>query len=196
MNESPAGFFSRRAGHALLLAGVLLAGCAAPRTAAETGGALQEITGAPSPQRSGAAVSGGLGFTESPDTVLLSGQVDFPVNEDLVVGPLLQLGLDDDETIVAPSLNLKHPFRLDSDGYPEVRPFVQGGAGFAYLEKERRSGDDDDIGLLLNAGVGVELHLDSSTYLSSTLMLNFLPGEVMDEDVFLSWQVIQLGWRF
>lgn len=161
---------------------------------------LQDPAGQEAPRKrpSGgdAAAAVGLGVTDSPDTVLFGGQADFYMNEDLAIGPLLQVGVDDHETILAPSLNFKHPFYLSDDGGTELRPFVQGGVGVAYIEKERRPGDDDELGPLLNLGGGIEVHFESSTYLSSTVMVNLLPGDVVGEDVFLSWQVIQVGWWF
>lgn len=139
----------------------------------------------------------GLGFTSSPDTLLLGGQIDFYTSDRLAVGPMLQIGIDDSTTLIAPSVHVKYLFPTGPGaGGVELLPFVQGGLGFAYLEQERRFGDDDDLGLLLQAGGGLEVALTQHTSLASTILVDLLPGEVLDERIYWSWQVLAVGFRF
>ncbi|HLQ37249.1 MAG TPA: hypothetical protein VK348_05595 [Planctomycetota bacterium] len=139
----------------------------------------------------------GLGFTDGPETFLIGGEADFYLSDRLAVGPMLQWGVDDHVTILAPSFHAKYLFPLErAAGAPEFVPFVQGGAGFAYIKKDRRPGDDDGIGLLLQAGGGIECRLDKGLTLASTALIDLLPAEVVGEHVYFSWQIVQFGFRF
>jgi hypothetical protein len=179
---------------------LILLACAAAVVAAVAD--CQEKQAVPPPGRSAGRVAGdrqlffGMGFTDGPDTFLLGGEADFYLSDRLAVGPMLQLGLDDNTSIVAPSCHIKYLFPLDRPGSPEFVPFVQGGAGFAYLQKDNRPGDDDGFGFLLQVGGGVELRLNEHITLASTALFNLLPAEVLDEHVYFSWQVVQFGFRF
>lgn len=139
------------------------------------------------------SIAASLGFTADPGSFLLGFEVPFNVTDDVSVGPLLQLGLDDDWTIVAPTANVRYAFDLSGASNPDVRrlrPFVQGGLGFAYLEKERSGRSDrDDTGFLFNMGGGVEYFITDNFALGSNVMFNILPDEVVDEHFFFSWQV-------
>lgn len=182
----------------LLAPCLVLAMTAACSTVAPRNSVTQDLE--PSPPRSTLAgeVQGfvGLGFTDSPDTFLLPGEIDFYVDDNLAIGPKLQLGLDDDTTIVAPSFHVKKVFSIPHEGgISRWKPYVQGGAGFAWLEKQRRT-DEDDFGALLHFGGGVEVFLNEGLSLSSGIDINFLLGEPVDEDVFLSIRLIELGFRF
>lgn len=156
----------------------------------------------PPPARVAAPAAGdrllflGLGFTDGPDTFLLGGEADFYMSDRLAIGPMLQWGIDDNNSIFAPSFHVKYLFPLDHPGSPEFVPFVQGGAGLAYLRKDNRPGDDDGFGFLLQVGGGVELRLSPHVTLASTALLDLLPAEVLDEHVYFSWQVVQFGFRF
>ena len=67
---------------------------------------------------------------------------------------------------------------------------------FAYLEKENRPGDDDEFGLLLDFGVGLRFPIEERLSVSSTMIFNVVPGEVMDERFFFNWQVAQVEIHF
>jgi opacity protein-like surface antigen len=135
----------------------------------------------------------GAGFTSSPDTFLLTVEGDYYFDQHVALGPLLQLGLSGDDTIIAPTANVRYVF--DAAETP-FKPFVQGGAGFAYLEKDGRRGDDDDIGFLFNFGGGTDFRISDNMQLGTGVMFNFLPGDVLGEDYFFSWRVLSVGVRF
>jgi len=150
----------------------------------------------PSRDGSGRRALVGIGMTEDPDTLLLGGELDFPVSDRFLIGPMVQLGLDDHTTLFAPSLHGKYLLPLDhAPGSTRWAPFVQGGVGIAYLSKDK-PGADDDLGLLLQAGGGVEVRFEDQVGVATTLLIDFLPGGVFDENVYLSWQVVQFSFRF
>jgi hypothetical protein len=139
----------------------------------------------------------GVGFTDGPDTFLLGGEADFPMNPRLSIGPMLQLGLDDHTTFVAPSFQAKYRIPLEYGGGPSAfTPFVQGGIGAAYLDKNQPSDNHSGAGLLLHIGGGVEMQLDKDLVLATNLQADLLPDHVAGEGFMWSWQILQLGFRF
>jgi hypothetical protein len=140
----------------------------------------------------------GIGFTSDPSMFLLGGAIDFPLEENWTFGPGLQIGVDDDQTRFAPMIQFKRFFPLESNrgGRNELLPFVQGGAGFAYLEEDNRPGDDEEIGLLLAVGGGLRFRIGDRLTLGSQMLLNFLPGDVLDEGFYFSWEVVQVVFDF
>ena len=142
------------------------------------------------------SVRASLGFTASPETFLMSAEVPFPLSPVFSVGPLIQVGVADDRTIVAPTINGR--FNI-SQSIPNdwasnrLQPFVQGGIGFAYIDQEvkrlniKRS--RDDVGFLLNFGFGVDYYLTERIAIGSNLFFNVLPVETTGENFFFSWQV-------
>lgn len=140
------------------------------------------------------AFSAGLGLTDSPDTFLTVLEGGWYLRENLAFAPMLQLGVADDETIIAPTVDLKAYLPLpDLD---PIRLHVLGGIGFAYLEKEGRRGDDDDIGLLVHFGFGGNYPLSDELSLGSSVLFNVMPKEVLDEQFFLSWEIFSVTFRF
>lgn len=184
----------------LCVVGLLAAGCALPPPPAPVPAAplrLEPVEGGHADREGETRAIGGIGFTRSPDTLLLTGEVDFFTLDRLAIGPMLQWGIDDDETIVAPSFQAKYFFPIGATpGGMELLPFVQAGVGFAWLQRDDLPGDDDDVGLLLQAGGGIELLIDDHLSLSSSARVDLLPGEVLDEHSYWSWQLLAIGVRF
>jgi opacity protein-like surface antigen len=145
------------------------------------------------------SLRGGLGFTAGPETFLLTLEAPITIGAGFGAGPLLQLGLSDDDTIVAPTANVTYAFDLSGASNRDVRklaPFVQTGIGFAYIEKDHRRGDDDDIGFLFNVGGGIEYSLTDRIAVGSNMLFNVLPDSVVGENFFFSWQVGTIRVRF
>jgi hypothetical protein len=139
----------------------------------------------------------GVGFTDDPDAFLIGGDADFYQSERLAIGPSLQFAVDDGVTIFAPSFHGKLVFPLEpSSSGTLMMPFVQGGAGIAYIDKDRGNNDEDDWGFLLQAGGGLEVRFDEKYALATTILVNLLPGEVTDEGAYLSWQIVQFSFTF
>jgi len=141
-------------------------------------------------------VEAGIGQTFGPSTFLLSATACKFVDSHLAIGPTLQLGIDDDETIFAPTFGVRRAFDLDSADLHKVEPYLEGGVGFAYLEDDRRGGDDDDLGFLLTFGLGANVQLQPNLALGTGVLVNLMPGEVLDERLFVSWRILQLQFAF
>lgn len=147
------------------------------------------------------ALHAGLGFTLDPDEFLIALESSRPLYKNINVGPLLQIGVSDRKLIVAPTVNFQYLFApLHLSGLPWTRhllPFVQGGAGFAYISKERKLRTDrDGFGFLVNIGGGLEYRLSDRLALGSNIHLNILPSEVAGERFFLSWQLLSTTFSF
>jgi hypothetical protein len=140
-------------------------------------------------------LSGGLGFTLDPDTFLLSLGASYGIIDYVTIGQLVQLGVADERTVVAPTLNAELSFDL-GDLSRQLQPFVHAGVGLAYINKEERGRVRDGIGFLVNAGGGARYWLTPSFALGSTVLFNFLPAETVDENIFFSWQVVTATVRF
>lgn len=139
----------------------------------------------------------GVGITADPSTFLLGMQYDRMTSRDLIIGPAFQLGTSDNETFFSLTFNLKKEYEVMGRGRrPAIFPYIQVGAGIAYLEKDDAPGDNDDFGLLVNTGGGVRVPLDDGLSVSSTLLFNFIPGEIVDERFILSWQIAQVQFLF
>ena len=154
--------------------------------------------GARRPQDGDVIMIPGAGVTSGPDTFLVTTQFDYYLGESLAIGPGIQVGVADDFFLVAPTFNCKWLFHLAQQGdLARVRPFMQGGVGFLYAEEEvRNRPDDDDVGVMLSGGVGVEFAARDNLRFGSTLTLQLMPSEVAGEHAFMSWQVLQVGFRF
>src|SRR5262245_4386509 len=148
-------------------------GAPSPYAAAPRAG-LRDAARAPAEGDRSLAI--GVGATYGPDTFLLTGDADFYQSDRLAIGPSLQLGVHDDAGLIAPSCHAKFVFPIErkSDD-PLFMPFVQGGAGLCWIQKDR-PGDDDDLGFLLQAGGGLEVRFDERYALASTLLVNILPA--------------------
>ena len=79
----------------------------------------------------GPSIGASIGFTADPGTFLLTLEAPFRVAPGITVGPLLQLGLSDDWTIVAPTANVRYAF--DSVGPALVSTSLILVAGFSVL---------------------------------------------------------------
>jgi len=195
---------------AMMLVGGMLVGCASPGPVSaprSTPAPAPAPDPAPPPSREPAPVPSlqsetgpsphslqlntGIGFTSDPTTFLIGMGLDASINRNFALGPLLQIGVDDNTTLLAPSLNFKGIF-----GEREFHPYVQSGLGFAYLEKEHRHGDNDEFAFLVNFGGGLDVELTQSMVIGSGILFNFLPDEALGEHFFFSWQVLTLGFRF
>jgi hypothetical protein len=141
-------------------------------------------------------LKGGVGFTVDPSSFLLTLQADFFLIDLLAVGPLVQLGVSDHNTILAPTLNFQFVFDLPWQEVEALKPTAQFGLGFAYLHKNHRQGHDDDVGFLVNFGFGAEYFLTSQVALGTNFLFNFLPHETLDVDFFFSWQVVTVRFQF
>ncbi|MFQ5654918.1 MAG: hypothetical protein ACE5GW_09330 [Planctomycetota bacterium] len=143
----------------------------------------------------------GIGFTIDPDIFMIAFGLGFGRGGPLELAPLVQLGISDDELLVAPALNVVYGFDLtELSGDRDVQrltPYVQGGVGMTYLEKERPGGRDDaDTGLLFDFGFGVDYEVGDKLSVGTSILFNLLPAELSDEHFFVSWQLLSLRVAF
>ena len=147
------------------------------------------------------SIEAGFGFTADPDSFLLGFALPWSVTDEISVGPLLQLGLDDDYTIIAPTLNARYAFDLSTADHIEVqrlRPHIEMGFGFAYatLDDVPSFVDDDDIDFMMNFGIGAEYRIARSWSLGSRMRFNIIPGDLFRENFIYSWEVAGLRYQF
>jgi opacity protein-like surface antigen len=137
----------------------------------------------------------GLGFTDDPSSLLLNLEAPYAFDQWVSAGPMFQIGIDDNNTIVAPTLNVTVTIPdLPGEDFDLIHPFGFIGMGFAVIEDDNRRNDNSSTGFLVNFGFGVEYQLSDHFFLGTEMMFNFLPEETLDEHFFYSWQV--LGARF
>ena len=139
---------------------------------------------------SGWSLRTGIGFIDDPNAFLLNFEAPYAFDQWVSAGPMLQVGLDDDNTIVAPTLNVTVTIPdLPGEDFDRMHPYGFVGMGFAYLEDDDRQNNDDDTGFLINFGFGLEYQLSENIFVGSQMMFNFLPKETLGENFFYSWQI-------
>lgn len=132
----------------------------------------------------------GIGFIDDPTAFLLNFEAPYALDQWVSVGPMIQAGIDDNNTVVAPTVNLtvKIP-DLPGEDYDRVKPFGFIGIGFAYIEDDNRRNDDSSAGFLIDFGFGLEYQVSDSLFVGSQMMFNFLPETTLGQNFFYSWQV-------
>lgn len=181
---------------ALLIALVFGVGAATPpRASAEVIGGEKGSSRDPS----WSAHVGG-GFSLSPGGGLFATSLEYAPVRELGIGPLLQIAGDDHTLIVAPTANLRYRVdlsHLDDDVLRRFEPYVQGGVGFAYVDKDRGPRDRDDAELMLNGGVGIEYRVSSPLSLGTGILFNGMPvDDAAGERFFFSWQLLSARVHF
>ena len=128
-------------------------------------------------------------------------EVPYSLTSDLTLGPLLQIGVDGGETLIAPTLNARYFLNLgqrnaNNDFVRELAPFVQGGLGLVHLDRDQRFRDVDETDFLFNLGVGIDFPISERLSVGSHMMFNVVPGGVLGEHFFFSWQLVSAQIRF
>ena len=93
------------------------------------------------------------------------------------------------------------PLRVGTLDIPDeklknFKPFLQGGLGFAYLDEDDRRGDDSDIGILINAGFGLDYELTDKLTFGTNMLFNWIPAEINDEKFYFAWELASLRISF
>jgi hypothetical protein len=146
--------------------------------------------------RQGMFFEPGIGLTSSPSTFLLGLTAGKFINDNVAIGPMIQLGVDEDDVIFAPTLNVRGVFDIDQQGMERLKPYVEGGVGAAYIKKDHHPGDDDEWGFLVNIGFGANYELERNISLGTGVLFNMMPDDVVDERFFFSWKILQLNLYF
>jgi hypothetical protein len=138
----------------------------------------------------------GIGFSSDPTTFLMTYQADFFLHPSIALGPLFQFGVSDDDFFFAPTLNAQALFDLPVEGLEALKPCFQFGLGLLYLDKDRWWGDKDDVGFLINLGLGLEYFLTDYFALGTNFLFNVMPADVLGDNFIFGWQVITLRFQF
>lgn len=142
----------------------------------------------------------GVGFGLSPTTFLIDTGLDYHLNPNFGIGPRVQIGIgDDDLLIVAPTANVRYRFDLDSDDefVRNLHPYLQGGLGLIYIERDRFGREFDDVEFLMNGGFGVEYAVNDRFSIGNGVLFNGMPAdEALGEKFFFTWQFLTARVRF
>ncbi len=140
--------------------------------------------------RTGWSARAGIGFTADPDTLLLNFELPYSFDRLVSAGPMLQVGIDGDERIIAPTANVSVTIPdLPGERFDRLHPFALIGMGFAVIEDDNRRNDNSAAGFLITVGIGVEYQISDRFYVGSQMMFNILPEETLDQNFFYSWQL-------
>jgi hypothetical protein len=175
---------------ACLLLGCCLAGSATAQTRRDRDGNAGHF-----------GVRAGIGFTAGPSTFLTAFELPYYLTDRFSLGPQIQIGVDDRDTLVAPTLNARFApdfgQRNSSNEFVRgISPFLQGGVGLLYMQREFGRGDRDDTEFLFNLGLGLDFPLTERVSVGTQMMFNVIPDGVFDEKFFFSWQLANVQYRF
>lgn len=142
-----------------------------------------------------------VGFSIDPDTFIFGVRGEGFIEPTITTGPMLRFGFGDDWTLVMPSWTLKwFPAAVhDGDGgFPSrLHPYLEGGVGVIWGEKDRDNrSDKDDFGVLLSLGFGVDIVADENLVIGTGILVDIFPIDIVDEHVMLSWHLISIEFRF
>jgi len=135
------------------------------------------------------AIEGGIGFTSDPNTFLMTFGLPLGLNRNVSVVPHIQLGFNDNRTIVAPTASFRYGFSLESTdlgALRKMRPFLEGGLGILYVDANHRDG----VGFLMNGGLGMTYPLNNDVSLISAMRFNGSPDGAAGEHFIYSWEVL------
>jgi len=143
-------------------------------------------------QRTGRFIFGaGLGLqADTPDGTVfgLGFYGDYHLTHKFSVGPLLQLGFNDD--LFQLSLTAQAKYTFDLVDFPELKPHLQAGIGIIYSDLDRRGRrDEDDTSFLIPLGIGAEYKLTDWVSLDTTFLFNITNLDVRDENFFFTWLI-------
>ncbi|HUJ78980.1 MAG TPA: outer membrane beta-barrel protein [Nitrospiria bacterium] len=117
----------------------------------------------------------------------------YQLDQHLAIGPLLQIGVSSDYTLVGLSGQLTYSMTLPSQ--PHIIPYLQGGLGFVVIDADQ-PGRDDDAGFLIPVGAGVDFELAKNLLLGTEIVLNYTSVNVNGQpSVYMSW-LFGLRFRF
>ena len=154
----------------------------------------------------GFSAGGGIGFTEG--MFLLSLEAPYSIDDHFSIGPLLQLGLEENVVLVMASANARYAWNVgellsdSSEAAHDSRVFLQGGLGISHMDISVNfpaplpDFNADDTAFLINFGFGAEYDLTASVSLTSQMLFNIHAGDLFNDTFSFSWQVIGARYRF
>lgn len=148
-------------------------------------------------RRGTSEIGGGLGFMLDPNAFLLGVSGGHFITNNLELGGLMQMGVDDNFFIMAPSFQVKGKFDIPGSGFERrLKPFAQGGIGMAFGNADVGTSSDSDVGFLIDVGMGLDVHLTDEWSLGTDLLFNILPAKLFSDRFFFSWQFVTARYSF
>ena len=147
----------------------------------------------------GVSIRGAFGFTADPEAFEMGIGFPIEISNSVAFTPHLLLAFDDDDTIVAPTANLEVYFRLSErrdDFAYRLRPYLQAGLGFAYIDRDDGGDNDDEVGFLVAPGLGLEYEVSKNLLVGTNARFNVLPKETGGEHFFFSWEFFSVRIAF
>jgi hypothetical protein len=106
-------------------------------------------------QRGSWIASAGIGLTVSPTTFLISPQLEYVVRHNIFVGPLVQVGIEDDVMFTG-----SVAARVLIGRHAKVKPTVEGALGIAHVGR---------VGVHIMLGMGVDYLIDNAIAVGTML---------------------------
>lgn len=139
----------------------------------------------------------GVGFTIDPNTFLMNFEVPYRFDQYVSLGPMVQVGVEEQRLLVAPTANLTLTIpNLPGESLDRFHPNIFGGIGFAVIENDKRGGDKKSAGFLVNAGFGLDYQLSEHLSIGSRMIFNFLPERTLEQKFWYSWEVAGIRLAF
>jgi hypothetical protein len=125
----------------------------------------------------------GIGFTLDPETFLIGGKLDVPLAYGFSLGPLVQIGLSDDDQLYGFSGNLKYTISIPDA--PKLLPSLEAGIGVLVSHKDTPRDDDTEAAFLIVLGGGLDYMITDHIGVGAHVYAN--PAIDHGEDFFASF---------
>lgn len=145
------------------------------------------------------SLRGGIGLMEDPDAFLMNFEIERFMRDEVPVGFALQLGVDDDYTVVSPMIFTRYVFNmstLTNEVARKLQPYVQAGAGITHIDLDRRGRDRDGTDFMVSLGIGLDFPLTDTLGIGSRALLHLIPGQVLNERIYFSWEIISVRYHW
>ena len=73
-----------------------------------------------------------------------------------------------------------------------LQPYAQAGAGLTHIDLDRSGSNQDGTGFLLSLGAGLDIPLNDTLGVGTRVLVNLIPGEVVNERIYISWEILSI----
>ena len=146
------------------------------------------------------SVAFGSGFVADPEGYLMAFELERRFASNFALGALLQLGLEKDDTLVAPHGYARYIFQIEEPAAGElatIEPFLQAGLGFTYLDRDgtgRHRGDNTSFSMIF--GGGLDYNFSEWFAIGSRMLVGVVPADVKGETAYFSWEIARIRISF
>jgi opacity protein-like surface antigen len=138
------------------------------------------------------------GLMFSPFGFAASFDMQFWVLPQLSFGPQVQIGVNDDTFFLGVAPTVKGTLVLK--GIERFQPYASLGVGLAFVSRDRgsvdRDFDNNEVGLLIAFGLGVDYHLWRHFSLGSGLIFDFIATEAAGERFIVVLEIVRVRFHF